>query len=649
LNSRSELLAGFVCAILSLAASPVHAFTLGELNGVALIGRSLDVTVPVQSGPGEEASASCFTAELFHADTRQAAPNLSVTATSSGAAVVRIQANTLVDEPIVSVELRARCGSTSTRRYTLLADIAPIETLAPSASAAPRLPQVARSVTLPATVDRAAVATNGPTSRAGTTDKPTRAVPKPRLRPVLAAAKPAGVAHAPGSELVLQQPGQALGRSGKAVLKLDPLDVFSDRIAALDSPMLFEPAADALLQAQQISTLEADLKTLRTRLARSDAELLELKTLLQQSQTEQVSAWWVYLLGGLVLLCLAALAWLLVLQRKARLAPEPKWHDSQQQDSKYDLSEEMGSANDPPPIVPPRQEPALAATRPAPVLADPAVDTPRSPDTVPAALDGVQSFSVEPILDIRQQAEFFVSLGQTDRALHILKKQIDGASQPNPLIFLDLLSLQHSLGLKPDFRDSRNAFNRHFTGAVPEFAAFNTEGKDLLEYPEVLDRLVLDWPGPKSLSLLNGWIVRTHKGAGHTSFDLAAFRDLLLLHAVAEEIAEEAPADAPEPPTEVSVSAVPDIFKTPDSSTSVGAFDASMGLELMPKFDAKKIIRSSLPEELRVQSLDMDLSAFEGPVAATIARPAEVPPPRVPDIFLSDDIAQAHLPPVDKT
>jgi hypothetical protein len=61
LNSRSELLAGFVCAILSLAASPVHAFTLGELNGVALIGRSLDVTVPVQSGPGEEASASCFT------------------------------------------------------------------------------------------------------------------------------------------------------------------------------------------------------------------------------------------------------------------------------------------------------------------------------------------------------------------------------------------------------------------------------------------------------------------------------------------------------------------------------------------------------------------------------------------------------------
>nr|MBP8288158.1 hypothetical protein [Rhodoferax sp.] len=444
MKSRSELLAGVVCGILSLAAAPVHAFTLGELSGVALIGRSLDVTVPVQSGPGEQASAACFTAELFHADTRQPAPNVSVTPTSGGTAVVRIQANTLVDEPIVSVELRARCGSTSTRRYTLLADVAPIETQATTASTAPRLPQIERSVVKPAAVDGFAIATVGPATQARTTVNKTRAAPNPRPRPPVASVKPAVAAGTSGSELVLQQPTRPLKRSGQAVLKLDPLDVFSDRIATLDSPMLFEPSADAMLQAQQISTLEADLKTLRSRLVRSDAELLELKTQLQQSQSEQVSALWVYVLGGLVLLCLAALAWLLVLQRKARHVQEPKWHDSQQHDSAYDLSEEMGPAAEHPPAALPHKEPALAPTRPAPgELGDKAVDTPRLSDTVPAALDGVQSFSVEPILDIRQQAEFFVSLGQTDRALHILKKQIDGASQPNPFIFLDLLTLQH--------------------------------------------------------------------------------------------------------------------------------------------------------------------------------------------------------------
>jgi hypothetical protein len=154
-------------------------------------------------------------AELFHADTRQAAPNLSVTATSGGAAVVRIQANTLVDEPIVSVELRARCGSTSTRRYTLLADIAPIETLARSASAAPRLPQVgARSPYRPPwTVLRSPrmAPLAGPARR---TNQHVQC-PNPDYGPVLGAAKPAGVAHVPGSELVLPNQAKHLAAAAK--------------------------------------------------------------------------------------------------------------------------------------------------------------------------------------------------------------------------------------------------------------------------------------------------------------------------------------------------------------------------------------------------------------------------------------------------
>ena len=639
LKSRTELLAWVACGVASLAAVSAHAFTLGDLRGSALIGRTLDVTVPVQAGPGEEATVACFTAEVFHADTRQAAPALSVIQAAGGAAVVRIQANTLIDEPIVSVELRARCGSTTTRRYTLLADIAPVEP--PVTMAGERLTQVA-----PIT-KAAGVGSLSPS--AGTTPSRTRtAIVKPLASVTRKPRPPVATPKAEGSELKVPLAQSASRSSGKAVLKLDPLDVFSDRIAALDSPMLFEPSEDALLQAKQISTLETDLQSLRTRLARSDAELQELKTQLQLSQSEQVSALWVYLLAGLVLICLAALAWLLLMQRKTRQAEEPKWHDSHHQASEYDLSEEMGSATEPAQAVQ-AKEPVLAALAATPTPeGDKSASNSHSPDTVSASLDGVQSFSVEPILDIRQQAEFFVSLGQTDRALHILKKQIDGASQPNPLIFLDLLTLQHSLGLKPDFRDSRNAFNRHFTGVVPEFSSFTEQSKDLLEYPEVIDRLVLDWPGSKSLSLLNSWIVRTPKGAGHTSFDLAAFRDLLLLHAIAEELADQPSVDAPEQEPEVSVSTVPDIFKTPQGNTAIGVFDPAMDLELLPKFDAKKVIRSSLPEELRVQSLDMDLSAFDQPAVTPAVKKDLDPASRIPDIFLTEDVAQAHLPPVDK-
>lgn len=640
MKSRTELLAWVACGVASLAAVSAHAFTLGDLRGSALIGRTLDVTVPVQAGPGEEATVACFTAEVFHADTRQAAPALSVTQAAGGAAVVRIQANTLIDEPIVSVELRARCGSTTTRRYTLLADVTPIEP--PVAMASERLAQVPPPIAKAAAVGSFSPAAGAAPNRARA------AVVKPLASVTRKPRPPVATPKVEGSEQKVPVAQSASRSSGKAVLKLDPLDVFSDRIAALDSPMLFEPSEDALLQAKQISTLEADLKTLRTRLARSDAELLEIKTQLEIAQSEQVSALWVYLLAALVLLCLAALAWLLWIQRKARATEEPKWHDSHHQASPYDLSEEMGSATESAQAVQVKEPvlTALAAT-PSPE-GDKSASNSRSPDTVSASLDGVQSFSVEPILDIRQQAEFFVSLGQTDRALHILKKQIDGASQPNPLIFLDLLTLQHSLGLKPDFRDSRNAFNRHFTGVVPEFSAFTEQNKDLLEYPEVIDRLALDWPGSKSLSLLNSWIVRTPKGAGHTSFDLAAFRDLLLLHAIAEELADQPSVDAPEQAPEVSVSTVPDIFKTPQGNTAIGAFDPTMDLELLPKFDAKKVIRSSLPEELRVQSLDMDLSAFDQPAVTPAVKKDLDPASRIPDIFLTEDVAQAHLPTVDK-
>ncbi len=584
---------------------------------------------------------ACFTAELFHADTRQAAPNISVIQSGSGAAVVRIQANTPIDEPIVSVELRARCGSTTTRRYTLLADIAPV--VPPVVVASDRLAQAAPSNAKPAGVGSFAPA-------AGTTpNRPRVGIVKPLVSVTRKPRPPLAAPPAASSEMKAPLAPSAIRSGGKAVLKLDPLDVFSDRIAALDSPMLFEPSEDALLQAKQISTLEADLQTLRTRLARSDAELLEIKTQLEMSQTEQVSALWVYLLAALVLICLAALAWLLWMQRKVRQVEEPKWHDSHQPISQFDLTEGPNSDTEPPQLPQAVKEPVLAAIPPTPSQnTDQPAGTSRSSDTVPASLDGVQSFSVEPILDIRQQAEFFVSLGQTDRALHILKKQIDGASQPNPLIFLDLLTLQHSLGLKPDFRDSRNAFNRHFTGVVPEFSSFTEQNKDLLDYPEVVDRLVLDWPGSKSLSLLNNWIVRTPKGAGHTNFDLAAFRDLLLLHAIAEELADQPSVDTYEPEPDVSVSMVPDIFKTPQGNTSIGKFDPALELEQLPKFDAKKVIRSSLPEELRVQSLDMDLSVFDQPAFTPVAKKDLDPASRIPDIFLSDDVAQAHLPPVEK-
>ena len=229
------------------------------------------------------------------------------------------------------------------------------------------------------------------------------------------------------------------------------------------------------------------------------------------------------------------------------------------------------------------------------------------PVSLANGMESIHSFSVEPILDIRQQAEFFVSLGQTERALQTLRKQISSSTVPNPFIYLDLLALFHSLGMKADFREYRNTFNRFFTGAMPDFPAFHLEGEDLLAYPEVLARLVQGWPSANSLVLLDGWIFRKEKAPAHASFDLAAFRDLLMLHALAEEVATDLPWET------VSPALGPDV-------------------DLPHREEAALITRPAesasarhLPQELQEQSLDMDFSAFEtGPSALDATLEAQV-------------------------
>ena len=103
-----------------------EAITLGTLRGSAVIGRPLEVTIPVQVEQADSAVASCFEAEVFHADVRQVAGRvrLSLDATGTGLSyLLRIKSPSLIDEPVVSVTLRSLCESQTERRYVLLADL----------------------------------------------------------------------------------------------------------------------------------------------------------------------------------------------------------------------------------------------------------------------------------------------------------------------------------------------------------------------------------------------------------------------------------------------------------------------------------------------------------------------------------------------
>jgi hypothetical protein len=619
----------------------VHAFTLGELRGAAVIGRSLDLSVLIQTGEGEEVNTNCVRAEVFHADIPQATPRVSVTPgrDSSTPVLLRIESAATVDEPVVTVVVRATCGSTTQRRYVLLADF-PVVPDVPALSTliAPQVPlvQVPTDVSPKAQVDAASGST---ASKPITSTSPGPAKPKSRKRAV-DQAQP-GVTREKSAEKA-KRPAAALPRAaGQAVLKLDPLDVLSDRIDATDTFMDFSPAEDAMRYGRQIVSLENDLKALRTQSAGNEKLMLDLRSKLQQAEQNQISTGLFYALVAALVLSLLMWLWLWRARQADKQAASAWWNPADQKSPASVAETELpdtrphglameaaaatsvDSAGQPvvvpgsakvTPVVPQKVPTALPMPDAsgldvdldmafsAPMPLDDGLDNATA--NVPFETNSIRHISLDPILDVRQQAEFFVSLGQTDRALVILKKQINETAEPNPLLYLDLISLYHSLGMKADFREQRDTFHRLFNGVIPDFPAYNLPGRDLESYPEVVSVLVRLWPRMDALAFLSACIFHDAQRLNRQTYELPAFKDLLMLHTLADAVVDQ----------------------------SSPAYQSTMHLEFDENGVAHLIEETNQPLETR--SLDLDFSSMGAQLEDQVA----------PDF----DLTQARNPPAKK-
>ncbi|MDB5753572.1 MAG: hypothetical protein JWP65_3993, partial [Ramlibacter sp.] len=108
-----------------LLACEVSALTLGQPRGALLIGRALDVTLPVTLDAAD-AQGACASGELFYGDTAVSRPPEIrwLPGPNGREGVLRIMSPTLVDEPTVSLNVRVGCGANSaSRRYVLLPEV----------------------------------------------------------------------------------------------------------------------------------------------------------------------------------------------------------------------------------------------------------------------------------------------------------------------------------------------------------------------------------------------------------------------------------------------------------------------------------------------------------------------------------------------
>ena len=87
--------------------------------------------------------------------------------------------------------------------------------------------------------------------------------------------------------------------------------------------------------------------------------------------------------------------------------------------------------------------------------------------------------------------------------------------------------------MKSDFRQYREDFNLLFNSRIPEFALFKQEGRGLEAYPDVLADISVLWSSPQVLQILEACIFHNSWDDKGQAFDLAAFRELLLLYGIA--------------------------------------------------------------------------------------------------------------------
>jgi pilus assembly protein FimV len=585
---RSNALGG----LLLLITSSSFAVSLGPVRGNALVGRTLDLSVLARLDAGDDAAALCTEADLAYSDTRIDSGKISIRTSVTGEpgqALIRVTSSAIVDEPVVSLTLRAGCSARNSRRYVLLADL-PLQAAERPLPSMPAAPAAGPGL-LPApsgSSRRAGSSTERNASSAsrspGDASAARPAVRAPRRpRPT----SPAGEAT-PDRDSSTSRPAAGaslsqslrLGESAqrKPRLRLDSAELPAESTPSLKSfselqslpsesnPRRSEFAAlwralnlrpdEVARDAQRLDELQAQTRSLRDVNTKNQTELGLAREQLKKAELERYANPLVYALAALLAALLAGAGYLYYRFKNTRRGTA--WWD--QRDAEPVEPEKTVKRAEPRSLdsrVPPASRPVVVPEpqRKVVQLEENSVhgfragDSTFSPSGISANPRGV---NVNELFDIAQQADFFVSLGQHDHAIEVLSNHIRENVQTSPLAYLDLFKLYHDMDRQREYDELRVEFNRIFNAEVPPFQGFRQRGEGLEAYEGAISRIQSLWNTPRVLDVIEESLFRK-PGRPAEAFGLEAYRELLLLYAIANELTDS-PREPDFDPTDLPVS-----------------------------------------------------------------------------------------------
>ncbi len=599
MHNQRPWLPAILASTALFAAAAASAAGFGTSATAAMLGQPLDFTVQLRLDAGGALAPECVSAEVTVGERKLAAAAVRTAVQMTGAEWARVHVRTslAVDEPVVGVLLHVGCTSRVSRRFVVLADppmFAAEAAAVPVAAASPAeaMPAALSSagttveardaaVPVPAVSSSGALATRaaGPGAQ-----RAERRVERPA--PGRVAQNRAGPRAA--QQRRLRAPPAAALAGAAPRLKLEAAEpAAAAPVAAVEEALLAvaqaasaarAAASAASATAARIASLERTVEELRGEAKASRDLSAQLRERLQRS--EEASRWTLPLLA--LVLCLTGLAaWMAWRMNSAQRVRQQGWQAAvpAREPLPPPVSTLSGGTPSRQPTAPipfvtseikppesprPRGTPAWPPAAPVVMLEGDATQPLTQPLTEPTAPQypydsamartevlparavedaaPARDVSIEELIDLEQQAEFFVVLGQDEAAVDLLLEHLRHTGGSSPLPYLKLLEVYRRRGDRAEYERTRTRFNQRFNAYAPEWDADLQAGRALESYPGVLPRLQQVWQRPlDAMAELEALLFRKSRG---DLFELPAYRDVLLLYALARDLLDRESADS---------------------------------------------------------------------------------------------------------